>query len=102
MGAQFILAVRERIVTEIALSEFQGAIIATSPRARQSIYDVDLSGPVAMLFGNEGRGLHDEVSALANQFVHIPMAANVESLNVAAAAAICCFERLRQVKSARS
>ncbi len=102
MGAQFILSVRERIDLEIALSEFQGAIIATSPRARQSIYDVDLSGPVAMIFGSEGRGLQDDVCALANQLVHIPMAATVESLNVAAAAAICCFERLRQVQAKSS
>jgi TrmH family RNA methyltransferase len=100
MGAQFILAIRERIDLEIALEGFRGTVIATSPRARQSIYDVDLSGPVAMIFGSEGRGLPDDVSALANQLVHIPMAGKVESLNVAAAAAICCFERLRQVRRA--
>jgi TrmH family RNA methyltransferase len=100
MGAQFILPIRERIDLEIALSGFRGAVVATSPRASQSIYDVDLSGPVAMIFGSEGRGLQDDVSALANQLVHIPMAGKVESLNVAAAAAICCFERLRQVKRA--
>lgn len=98
MGAQFILPIRERIDLEIALSGFRGAVVATSPRASQSIYDIDLSGPVAMIFGSEGRGLPDDVSALANQLVHIPMAGKVESLNVAAAAAICCFERLRQVK----
>jgi TrmH family RNA methyltransferase len=100
MGAQFILPMRERIDLEIALTGFRGAVIATSPRARQSIYDVDLTGPVALIFGSEGRGLRDDVSALANQLVHIPMAGKVESLNVAAAAAICCFERLRQVKRA--
>jgi RNA methyltransferase, TrmH family len=100
MGAQFTLPIRERIDLEIALTGFHGAVIATSPRARQSIYDLDLSGPLAMIFGNEGRGLRDDVSALANQFVHIPMTGKVESLNVAAAAAICCFERLRQVRGA--
>lgn len=100
MGAQFILPIRERIDPEIALSGFRGAVVATSPRASQSIYDVDLSGPVAMIFGSEGRGLPDDVSALANQLVHIPMAGKVESLNVAAAAAICCFERLRQIQRA--
>ena len=97
MGAQFLLPLRERIALELALTGFHGAVIATSPRARHSIYDVDLSGPVAMIFGSEGRGLADDVSALANQLVYIPMAGKVESLNVAAAAAICCFERLRQV-----
>ena len=100
MGAQFNLPVRERIDLEIALTGFRGAVIATSPRATQSIYDVDLSGPVAMIFGSEGRGLPEDVLSMANQLVHIPMAGNVESLNVAAAAAICCFERLRQLKHA--
>ena len=101
MGAQFLLPVRERIDLKIALEGFPGSVIATSPRARQSIYDVDLSGPVAMIFGSEGRGLPDDVSALANQLVHIPMGGKIESLNVAAAAAICCFERLRQIRSAQ-
>lgn len=100
MGAQFILPIRERIDLEIALAGFRGAVIATSPRARQSIYDVDLSGPVAMIFGSEGRGLPEDVLSMANQLVHIPMAGKVESLNVAAAAAICCFERLRQIRRA--
>ena len=100
MGAQFILPVRERIDLETALTGFRGAVIATSPRARQSIYDVDLSGPVAMIFGSEGRGLAEDVLSIANQLVHIPMMGKVESLNVAAAAAICCFERLRQIRRA--
>lgn len=100
MGAQFILPIRERIDLEIALTGFRGAVIATGPRARQSIYDVDLSGPVAMIFGSEGRGLPEDVLSMANQLVYIPMVGKVESLNVAAAAAICCFERLRQTRRA--
>jgi len=96
MGAQFILPLRERVELATALAGFRGAVIATSPHARKSIYDVDLSGPVAMIFGSEGRGLGEDEQALATQLVHIPMAEKVESLNVAAAAAVCCFERLRQ------
>jgi TrmH family RNA methyltransferase len=96
MGAQFILPLRERVELTSALAGFCGAVIATSPHARESIFEVDLSGPVAMIFGSEGRGLGEDEQALATQLVHIPMAENVESLNVAAAAAVCCFERLRQ------
>jgi TrmH family RNA methyltransferase len=51
-----------------------------------------------MIFGGEGRGVGEEVLGLATQLVHIPMARKVESLNVAAAAAVCCFERLRQAR----
>jgi TrmH family RNA methyltransferase len=100
MGAQFILPVRERVDLATTLVGFRGMVIGTSPRAKQTIYDVDLSGPVAMIFGSEGRGLREDVLAIANQLVHIPMAGKVESLNVAAAAAICCFERLRQSRRA--
>jgi len=97
MGAQFILPIRERVDLTTALTGFRGTIVATSPRAEQSIHEIDLTGPVALIFGSEGRGLGDEGRALATQLVHIPMAGPIESINVAAAAAICCFERLRQV-----
>ena len=100
MGAQFILPLRERVDLATALVGFRGLVIGTSPRAKQTVYDVDLSGPVVMIFGSEGRGLPEEVLSMANQLVHIPMAGKVESLNVAAAAAICCFERLRQTRHA--
>jgi len=96
MGAQFVLAVRERVDLTTALSGFKGSVIATSPRAKKSIFDVDLTGPVAMIFGSEGRGVGEEGVEMATQLVHVPMARRMESLNVAAAAAVCCFERLRQ------
>ena len=102
MGAQFILPVRERVDMSTALAGFRGIVLATSPRADQSIYDVDLTGPVAMIFGSEGRGLDQDVQSLATTLVNIPMIAGVESLNVAAAAAVCCFERLRQTSGSRS
>lgn len=98
MGAQFVLPLRAEIELGFALADFRGTTLSTSPRARETIYEVDLRGPVAMIFGNEGRGLGDEVLSLANQLVRIPMTAGVESLNVAAAAAICCFERARQLR----
>jgi TrmH family RNA methyltransferase len=97
MGAQFLLPIHENVDLESALTGFDGSIIATSAHAQTAIYDTDLTGPVAMIFGNEGRGLPEAVLSLANQLVHIPMVGKMESLNVAAAAAICCFERLRQV-----
>lgn len=99
MGAQFVLPLREDVDLGWALQAFTGTVIATSPRADRSLFEVNLSGPVAMIFGSEGRGLDEDVIALANQPVSIPMAGAMESLNVAAAAAICCFERLRQIRA---
>ena len=48
------------------------------------------------MLGNEGQGVRAEVAELANRRVRIPMSGKTESLNVAAAAAICLFETVRQ------
>ncbi len=53
-------------------------------------------GPVAWVFGSEGQGIGPDVADAVRSRVLIPMPGNVESLNVAAAAAICLFETVRQ------
>ncbi|MFN2606972.1 MAG: TrmH family RNA methyltransferase [Acidimicrobiales bacterium] len=58
--------------------------------------DLDLSRPTALVVGNEAHGLGPEVDAVLDGVVTIPMAAGSESLNVAAAAAVLCFEAARQ------
>ena len=95
MGAHFVLAVHEQqALAEVAARSAH--VVATRLGAAQSIYTTDLTGPVAFLFGNEGAGLSPELLAHATCHVTIPMPGAVESLNVAAAAAICLFERVRQ------
>jgi TrmH family RNA methyltransferase len=101
MGAHFHLRIHEHAALEQELGRFGGTSIATQPDARATIYEADLSGPVAWVFGNEGSGLAAETAALAQLALRIPMPGKVESLNVAAAAAICLFEELRQ-KHARA
>lgn len=96
MGAHFALAIHENADIEAAVRWFDGEVLATLPTARQSLYETDVSGRVAWLLGAEGSGLSREMSALATQAVSIPMVKSSESLNVAAAAAICFFERVRQ------
>ncbi len=60
-------------------------------------YDTtDLTGPVALVLGNEAHGLSSEIEGVLDGLVTIPMAAPAESLNVGAAAAILCFESARQ------
>lgn len=51
----------------------------------------ELAGPVLWLFGNEARGVPAELAALADARVRIPMRGRAESLNLAAAAAICLY-----------
>ena len=97
MGAHFVLAIHEqqdlpKIAAQCA------TMVATSLGATQSLYETDLTGPLAFLFGNEGAGISSALLAKASCQVRIPMPGPVESLNVAAAAAICLFERVRQIK----
>lgn len=96
MGAHFAASLAERINLEDALATFQGPLLVTSLDESTSLYDCDLRGDLILAMGSEGAGVSQELLARANQRIRIPMAGPVESLNVAAAAAICLFERLRQ------
>jgi TrmH family RNA methyltransferase len=96
MGAHFFLSIHENVDLAAMSRSFSGRVIATAPRAATSLYDLDLKGDVAWLFGNEGAGLSSATKAVASTQVRIPMPGSAESLNVAAAAAICLFEQIRQ------
>ncbi len=96
MGAHFFLSIFEGVDVDEFGRSFRGSVVAMEPRARASLYELDLRGPVAWVFGNEGAGLSEGARRLATHRVRIPMPGPAESLNVAAAAAICLFEQLRQ------
>jgi len=70
-------------------------VLATTVDGEVSLDDADLSGPTAWLFGPEAHGLPSELAAKATHRVHIPMPGSAESLNVAAAAAICLYQSAR-------
>ena len=70
-------------------------LMATTLDGDTSLDDAMLAVPTAWIFGPESRGLPAEVAALADQRVAIPMAAGAESLNVAAAAAVCLYQSAR-------
>ncbi|PYT97480.1 MAG: hypothetical protein DMG38_19890 [Acidobacteria bacterium] len=59
-------------------------------------WEVDWCQPIALLVGNEGAGLPEEIERSADARIHIPMASGVESLNAAAAAAVVFYEAARQ------
>jgi len=96
MGAHFFLTIYEEVGPDDILRAFKGMIVALEPHAEESLYKLDLKGPVAWLLGNEGAGLSDAARRLATRRVRIPMPGPSESLNVAAAAAVCLFEQVRQ------
>jgi TrmH family RNA methyltransferase len=66
-------------------------VLAATGHGEADLTAVDLTGPVAWLFGNEARGLPAELAELADVRVRIPMYGRAESLNLAAAAAICLY-----------
>lgn len=71
-------------------------IVATTPHTdSQTIYDLDLSQPIALVFGTERRGISEEVIEMADEFVKIPMYGFTESFNISVSAAIV-LNTLRQ------
>lgn len=96
MGAHFILDIFEGVDLAALMTSAQVPVLATSSYATQSIYQADLSGAQAWLFGHEGQGVAEDLLQLASRQVVIPHRGQMESLNVAAAAAVCFFEQLRQ------
>lgn len=99
MGGHFALSIHEHADLFNVAVVFEGSIFATSLQAKVSLYESKLTGNIAFAFGNEGAGLSPELANLCRQPVIIPMQSKVESLNVAAAAAVCLFEATRQRRS---
>ena len=96
MGAHFRLSIHEGVDLAELVRRARGAVIATEPEAPASLYEADLRRPVLWLFGNEGAGLTEHAAGLAAERVSIPMPGPAESLNLAAAVAVCLFEQARQ------
>ena len=65
-------------------------------RKSSSLYDLDLTGKVALVFGNEHRGVSEEAARLADGNFEIPMTGMIQSLNVSVACAVTLYEALRQ------
>jgi len=95
MGAHFALALIENRQDD-ALGELALPLIGTSSHAQESLVDAGLDARCAWVFGNEGAGASATVQARCARVVRIPQPGGEESLNVAAAAAICLYESSRR------
>ncbi len=82
-----------------ALSELKERdirVIGFSDDAEATLFDADLSGPVALVLGAEGAGLRQLTRKTCDLLLRIPMAGAVESLNVSVASGVCLYEAMRQ------
>ncbi|MFA4843384.1 MAG: 23S rRNA (guanosine(2251)-2'-O)-methyltransferase RlmB [Candidatus Margulisiibacteriota bacterium] len=99
MGSLFhlpLVTVEDDAETIKQLKKNNVKIIATSAEAEKSCSDTELKGPVAVLIGNEGAGLAEEIIELADEVIKVPMAGKAESLNASVTTAILLYEISRQ------
>ena len=95
-GAHFHLEIYEDIDLVGWARGYRGRTVAAVAAGGEPIYAADLDAPLAIAIGNEGSGLSDHLRQAASLRVTIPMPGGFESLNAAAAAAICLFECVRR------
>jgi RNA methyltransferase, TrmH family len=100
------LVVGPRLPETVAALKRSGLrILAADGRARVNLHDPQaatmLSEPTAWLFGNEAWGLPDDLLALADESVAVPIYGRAESLNLAAAAAVCLYAAAAAQRAAR-
>ncbi|MEX2469133.1 MAG: 23S rRNA (guanosine(2251)-2'-O)-methyltransferase RlmB [Pseudohongiellaceae bacterium] len=89
------------VVTNLArcladLKELGVWLVGTDDEASQSLYEQDLSGPIALVMGSEGSGLRRLTRERCDFLVRIPMAGQLSSLNVSVATGVALFEAVRQ------
>jgi TrmH family RNA methyltransferase len=92
MGAHFKLALRQVADLAKSVADFQGTTVCTVSSGGTPLTEIPFGERVGWIFGSEGRGVSESVRGRAKVRATIPMAAGTESLNVAAAAAICLYQ----------
>lgn len=90
------LAVEPDPVAAVRAAQERGlTVLAADGAGEVDLFDADLTGPTAWLFGNEAWGLPEELAALADHRVAIPILGRAESLNLSTAAAVCLYASAR-------
>jgi TrmH family RNA methyltransferase len=96
MGAHFSLCIAEDANLADAVARFGETLVCTAPREGTPLPQAQLPSRIGWIFGAEGQGVSRELAARARIRIMIPMAGLAESLNVAAAAAVCFYEAARR------
>ena len=99
MGGHFSLAVTQVDDLASALGGFAGTTVCTVVQGGSPLGELELRGDIGWIFGAEGQGVSAAIAAMAKVRGTIPLAPGAESLNVAAAAAVCFYERARRLST---
>lgn len=101
MGGAFMTPiVRQSLYQAVKLlrdNDFR--VIGVDPKNGSNYFSEDLTGPVAFVFGGEGKGISPTLLSKCDILVRIPMVGQVKSLNVGVSAAVILYERIRQMQS---
>jgi TrmH family RNA methyltransferase len=98
MGGHFSVRIGASRNPIADVERFGGTVACAVPRGGVPIASADLKGPVLWILGSEADGVRGDLAARADLRVTIPMPGAIESMNVAAAAAICFYEASRRAK----
>lgn len=98
-GAEAVPLVREGISSALAELQRAGVRVVGADMDGDPYYEVDLTGPIALVLGGEDKGLTPPVRKRCDAVAAVPLAGGLESLNVSVTAAILMFERVRQLRS---
>ncbi|MBR1816816.1 MAG: RNA methyltransferase [Lachnospiraceae bacterium] len=98
MGSLFRMPIyiSDNLVKDIKTVKEKGITVYGAHLKGKNIYNKDFTTSCAFLIGNEGNGLSDEVSSMADELIKIPMKGKVESLNAATSTAVIAYEVMRQ------
>ena len=96
MGGHFSLRIGSSKNPIADLERFTGTVACAVPRGGVPIANAEVKGPVLWILGSEAEGVRADLAARADLRVTIPMPGPIESMNVAAAAAICFYEASRR------
>ncbi|MET8048745.1 RNA methyltransferase [Streptosporangium sp. NPDC005286] len=101
-GSLFHLPVTTGVHVTRVVEHLKGSglrVLAADGAGKQTLDDMDLSGPTAWIFGNEAWGLPEEILGLADDVVRVPIYGRAESLNLATAAAVCLYASARSQRT---
>ncbi len=102
MGAESALRLRHVATAAEALVELKARgyepVGVETVASAESVWTARFSSPVALVFGNEALGISDEALKLCDRFVVLPAFGMKNSINVATAAAVVCYEAARQLQ----